>query len=361
MRDDVPPCAGTSGPGHSGPHSRYAQIRSLFSDVPDEKLFWVHHAFERPMVEAHPNAVRVVDVHDNVATLRAAVDRFHACGSASWLDHGTVHPQSTAPTTATATGLCVRRDNETEWDDATLDFLRTRADVVVCINEDDARSLRAVSALTVPVHYLAFAPAPSLTPSLTHAPLAAPGGSEVVALCSHHDLAMQGLCGYATAVGPVSGVRLQLFGGLSVACAQMGMGAWLHARGVDLRGAVSSPAEAYANARTAVILGAVACGTKTQVTTAMAHGVPPVGMANSTRSTPLELEWAQGSCATWEAMAQRLRTGGNDRDDDNGTTAARVRCALALFCARAVHPAAEAIRASVLAIAPTKSEAVRVR
>lgn len=250
-------------------------------------MLWVHHSFPRDLPDVRP---RVIDVHDNIRALNHAMETLRTMDPAG--------REKTSPDWW-RTWWATQR-----WDDRELEMLRS-ADAVVCISERDAHALRALLASAVPVFFLAFVPPPPLPPAVV---VSTP--SALVALCGVHRVALHGVHAFAQHVGPTlvrNGLHVDLYGSISTTCERMRMGNWLRAHGVHVRGTVDDPAsEVFSSARAAIVMGLIPSGCKTQTATAMVHGVPAIGLASCAQSTPLEEEWAEGACTSWEEMGDAI-------------------------------------------------------
>lgn len=326
-----------------GPHSRYTQIqRQGWSDAVE----WVHHSAPRRLPLRKEGAIRVLDVHDNVGALIRAYARLAKLPAGS---DSRTSPQEWGDWW---------REEFSSWIDDELMFITDRDlfDIVVCINENDATTL---AALRPNVFYLPFVP--TIVPQPEKGDGRGSGG-RIVALSGAHDVALNGVYGFAREVGEALerisadvSIRLELFGDLAALCGRMGMEEWLRKRRVDLMGIVESNDVASvvfgSDVRAAVILGIIPSGAKTQVATSMSYGISPIGLTVCAGSTPLELEWAErGACQTWDEMVERLT--------DASVTAApkrsEVNAALAAFESRALQPNILKLRALVKTSASSK-------
>lgn len=357
----------------SGPHSRYAQIEALVQswqpephrlgddacsvsercdssdstessqeegddiDEPSEtmNITWIHHSAPRPLPKnkRDRNEVWILDVHDNVGKLVHAYERLKKLPPA--------HPSRVDPAAWAEWG-----EEQVAWSDEELAFISDpRIDIVVCIRESDTVQLRGHLPPTKRVIHLPF----FLFPSIPCFPPGAPQ-RPFVALAGGHTASLNGLYGFASEVGTRleergadPSIRLSLYGGLALMVKQMGMEAWLRAHRVDVYGSVSDESGAFAGVRAAIVLGIIPVGAKTQIVSAMAKGVPVVGLSAIAASTPLENEWAEeGACDTWDDMADKL-VELNAAEASPSSSFQKVVTALEAFHDRIVAPAEESI------------------
>lgn len=371
LRQLVPTPSGNAPP--SGPHSRYAQIEELVEkwQRPDptiaaperlelesvasdasvecdqeggqnvqnvQRITWIHHSAPREIGDVKkPGEVWVLDVHDNVGQLVGAYEHLKR------LPPG--HPSRVDPAAWTRW-----RDANLTWEEKELVFISDpRFDLIVCINESDATTLRS-TVRTTNVVYLPF----FKTPVVAFAPPTG-GVAPFVAFAGGHQASMNGLYGFASEVGTRleergadERIRLAVFGGLAEMAKRMGMEQWLRQHRVDVYGAVdpSDEGQVFVGATAAVVLSVIPVGAKTQVVSAMAHGVSPLGMQAIAQSTPLEREWAEeGACETWDEMTDKmiiLAAGSVPPPRE------KVLAALDAFYTHAVKPAEDAVHRACL-------------
>jgi hypothetical protein len=366
----VPTPAGNAPP--SGPHARYAQIekmvqrvqsfsfesRDTVTDETEERdteerdtderdtedtplhVTWIHHSAPRDIeVEKQEGEVWVLDVHDNVGLLVKAYEHLKQ------LPPG--HPSRVDP--AAWQKWLEMSDREQPWSADELAFISDpRFDLVVCIRKSDADQLTSLLGDLQKQKRVIHLP-------FFHSPHGAPETvpqtqtqTQIVAFAGGHPASMNGLYGFASEVGSRlemlgadPSIRLAVHGGLAEMAKRMGMEQWLRQHRVDLYSSVATEEEEiriFANARAAVVLSVIPVGAKTQVVSAMSHGVSPVGLQVVAASTPLENEWAEeGACETWDEMTDKLIILSAASPESHNR--AKVLAALDAFYKRAVRPA----------------------